>query len=167
MPERDWLHVAAVGGCLIAALLLLPILAVGQERPDNKGPVGQYAESEADPEKTKAAFDAWFWRESPGSPETYRAICQNPQDRDYADLCQQWRSAKAAEESARWAFPQFVANILTVIGLIATVIYTAKATRATERAVQYIPHLERASVYMKQTNFIFVKAKDGKLHELN
>lgn len=121
MLKGNWLFCAAIGGCLIAALLLLPILAVGKERPDDKANIGEYAEPQADPEKSKAAFDAWFWRGAANSPDTYRDICEHPQDRDYADLCQQWRSAKAAEESARWALPQLIANIFTVIGLLVTI----------------------------------------------
>ncbi|MGR3715176.1 MAG: hypothetical protein ACU0B1_00345 [Thermohalobaculum sp.] len=43
-------------------------------------------------------------------PENYQTPCDAPKTDDDADLCQQWRMAEAAEETADWAFGQIIAT---------------------------------------------------------
>lgn len=63
-----------------------------------------------------------------GEATTYESICQVPSDREYADLCQQWRSAEAATLAARYAQQQLVFSVVGALGLLATVALTARAT---------------------------------------
>ncbi len=132
MSRSYWLYFIALGGYLIASC------AIGQDRAENNKPVADQTEQQpqTDADAIKAAFDRVFWSEHSGNAETYRAICEHPKDRDYADLCQQWRTAEATKEQAKWAFPQFSANVLTVLGLIATIIITVTGTKAATRAAR-------------------------------
>jgi len=132
MSRSYWLLILALGGSLIASC------AIGQDRTEDGKPVSNQAEQAPDtnPDTIKSSFDRVFWSKHSGDADTYRAICEKPQDREYADLCQQWRTAEATEEQARWALPQFGANVVTVLGLIATIIITGVGTRAAIRAAE-------------------------------
>lgn len=66
-----------------------------------------------------------------GRPEGYQAICNAPINETQADLCQQWRAAEAATDSARWTQLQFWLGIAGLAGVVATVIYAVKAFRQT------------------------------------
>ena len=39
-----------------------------------------------------------FWTNHVGDAQTYQSICEKPQSRVYADLCQQWKAAEAAKQ---------------------------------------------------------------------
>jgi len=61
---------------------------------------------------------------------TYRVICDQPRNREYADLCMQWRVAEAAEG-------QFLANVISTGLLVFTLIFTAWAATAASRAARH------------------------------
>ena len=69
----------------------------------------------------------------PQAPE-YRAPCDNPKGREEADLCAQWKSAYAAEDSAFWTKWGFWAGIGGMIGLFWTLYYTREAVKDTGKA---------------------------------
>ena len=154
MSSRYRMLGRAAGGVLIAAWCVGA--ALGQEGRRDEEPIGQSAEQNADAKAppTKEELEAIFWEGRTGSPETYRSICEKPTSDTHADLCQQWKAAKAAEEAANWAFPQFVASCMTVIGLIITIIYSVKSTHAARRMVDIadkgLTTLERPFVYIAE-----------------
>lgn len=86
----------------------------------------------------------------PGHPKSYQAICDRPISADQADLCQQWRAAEKAEETAWYAQVQLYISGAGLFGLALTVIYAWKAsdaaTRATNAAVRSATTAERAFV---------------------
>lgn len=134
--RHGWLSDVAAIGCLIA-IGWIHAETVGHARAQE--PVGNQAEQESkrDVDAEKADFDSEFWRSHVGDdPQTYRDICQDPKDRDYADLCQQWRTAEATIETAKWARPQFIASVATVFGLILTIFVSIMATVITGRAAR-------------------------------
>ena len=71
--------------------------------------------------------------ESSYSPK-YEQACRNPKDHEEADLCQQWRSANAAENVNQWAGRQFYLivfdSVISLIGLGITIwgVYFIKHT---------------------------------------
>jgi hypothetical protein len=130
MSRSNWLLILAFGGWLIAGCASA---AVQELRPEDENPVGQQTESA---EQDKAAFDAAFWAKHSGESDTYRAICESPKDRDYADLCQQWRTAEETKESARWAFPQFAINIVAVFATLAAALAAVMAARSAQDSVK-------------------------------
>ncbi|RYG54952.1 hypothetical protein EON80_31335 [bacterium] len=57
------------------------------------------------------------------SPETfkYRAPCNDPKGRDESDLCAQWKSANAAQDSAFWAQWGVWITGIGIVGLLVTI----------------------------------------------
>lgn len=130
MPRFNWLYVAAVGGWLA---VLCPVSA-----QDNK-PVGQSTNQQTEDQRKSPDDDdkaAAWWEGRKGSPDEYRAICQSPRNKEHADLCQQWRTAEAAEKQAEIAVWQLVASAAGVIGLIATIFYTHRTYRLSANATE-------------------------------
>jgi hypothetical protein len=66
----------------------------------------------------------------------YQPLCSSPQTREDAEYCQEWGATKATEEQAKWAFYQLVASVIGIGAVIATLIYTAKSVRASERGAK-------------------------------
>ncbi len=66
-----------------------------------------------------------------GSAKSYQEICADPTSHDEADLCQQWRSANAARDSAKYARWQFWLGFLGTIGVGVTVFYAVRTYRLT------------------------------------
>jgi hypothetical protein len=131
------LSYTAVRGRLIAGLLVALAagygVAVAQPRssamrseptadPDHHEPTGQAQPESAAPEQ-----------EQPYSTD-YRTRCDRPQDREEADLCQQWRSAQAAEKTAALAGRQFWVSIIESSALLVSIFFTAWAAVAASRA---------------------------------
>lgn len=99
MPFSNWFHHVAIRGCLIAAFVTAASgLCHGQNPPGNADNASQTeAQKTPAPETERDPFKLGY----KGEPGTYRAICAEPKDREQADLCQQWRSAEAAERGVR------------------------------------------------------------------
>ena len=62
-----------------------------------------------------------FWHNHTPALGGYEAICDHPSDKDQADLCQQWRSATAAEEVASYTWLGLFFNVVGLLGLGGTV----------------------------------------------
>lgn len=94
-----------------------------------------YEESEAQP--YHGTLDrSTFWQERPGTSESYKAICGGPIDESQADLCQQWRSANAAEQMAGYALVSLLFGFAGLIGVGITVHLSNKATNAATEATK-------------------------------
>jgi hypothetical protein len=80
------------------------------------------------------------WQPHYGPADNYApyqdANCQKPKGREEADLCQQWRMAKAAERSLVISWVQLWFGFFGIVGLIATVIYSAIAASAARRSAE-------------------------------
>jgi hypothetical protein len=132
------LIVAAVGW--LGAGLLAPQTLAHDSHQDQPAPQTSL-EKQPDPQESASDDDLRRaqWRtlggeKVKGGPDTYRAICDQPGYHDNADLCQQWRTAEAAEETAFWAKAQFYVSVVGTVGLIVTIIIgfvSAKASRDT------------------------------------
>ena len=77
------------------------------------------------------------------------------------ELCQQWRSAEAAVESAHVAWLQLWIGFFGLTGLVGTIIYTARAAMATaeaanhaSRSVEMQLRLEKPFIHIDHTGII-------------
>lgn len=131
MPRSYWLPIIALGGCLTVALVLS-----GPGRAQNNEPIAEQAEHQTEAQEAPdiTTLGVGFWEGKTGNPETYRGICQNPENNTQADLCQQWRTAEAANEQAEYARWQLYASLAGVAGLIVSLFFTGWAARAASRA---------------------------------
>lgn len=129
MSDGDWgSHSAArrvayvIGGLTIAAWIAAAHLPSGPRSE------GQYHNAETD------NGDARNWSPLPfdEKPEArkYAADCESPKDHEEADLCQQWRAAKAAEKAAAIADSQSYWNWVQAV----VAIFTAVAAWASGKA---------------------------------
>lgn len=120
----------AVRGCLIVCILICTSALAQQQNGVGSDAAASNTGDHQSPERTGAKSATTHF--APGNrvdPNTYRAICDSPKDKDHADLCQQWRVAEAAE-SQIW---------LTGVGLVlvfGTLVFTAIAARAARDAVK-------------------------------
>jgi hypothetical protein len=114
---------------LVACLsLAIPTLA-RQQSGGSEGITTQESQSEQSEQPNAGRiFSTHF---APGfqvDRDTYRAVCEQPKDREHADLCQQWRVAEAAET-------QIFLSVLGLILLAFTLVFTAIAAVAAWRTV--------------------------------
>lgn len=126
MPFSDRLHYVAIRGCLLACILVAgPTLAQYEDRHD-------YVDTSEAAENKEAAQPLATTYFTPGfkvDQHTYSAICDQPKNKEHADLCQQWRMAEAAEF-------QIWLSAIGVLLLIGTLIFTAIAARAARDAAK-------------------------------
>lgn len=85
---------------------------------------------------------------------TYPTVCEKPHEKDYADLCQQWRMAEAARQQLVWLERQFRATFLEIGGLLASLFFTgwaalaaSKAAKSSEESGRALVALERAYLF--------------------
>lgn len=137
MSKSYRLYCAAVGGC-IAASFLWAVPSQAQGRPAKES-VGQQTAQRAggDQKAPSDDADAAFWKDKTGDASVYRDICKKPKDKEYADLCQQWRQSEAAEKQAQYAGLQFWASLFGVVGLIVTIVYTHSAISLSRKTAKY------------------------------
>ena len=87
-------------------------------------------------------------------PAYYNPSCDKPKNHDEADLCQQLRMAKAAEDAVWWARAQSILGILGFIGVVLTLIFTgwtaATASRQVRLSRQSVIDTDRAFVYISE-----------------
>ena len=106
---------------LAIGLVLYASLAYSQDQPDaaladsdergERGSVQNQTEAKQEPPQPSAVPTIGADRTLPEpDPENYQTPCGAPKTDDDADLCQQWRMAEAAEETADWAFGQIIAT---------------------------------------------------------
>ena len=106
MPKRDWSLVTAFGVIVVVCFGFAIGLWGGLGNSQHDSESEQQTADPYHPDLT--ALD--------GGPVSYEAICEAPKDREYADLCQQWRSAQTAEA-------QKTLGIVGLVGLAATVFF--------------------------------------------
>lgn len=131
MFRSSWFsHFAAIGIVLLVGVLAI-LFAELVVRSDSNGDKNKhnYAKDH-NPSYTNHGITSLREITTNVGPVAYKAVCDNPVDAKDYDLCQQWRMAKAAEDAARYAFYQIALSFFALIGLLATVFYTAKAARA-------------------------------------
>jgi hypothetical protein len=132
MPFSDWRkeHTLVLGAALapVIAYVALTVLAGGDPlRCQNSGSKPGYIDR--DPQsRAQAPTDDQSRSVLNGS---YKQLnCQKPENGQAYERCQQWRSAEAAEEQACLARRQFWLGILSVFGLLGTIIYAGKQAQA-------------------------------------
>jgi len=109
----------------LLGLVLSPNLQWGEDQIASQKP--QYPANY----ETQLGAPIHVWRENGA---TYQAICNSPQSREDADLCQQWRSAESAAKLVDVSYLQLWATWISVAGLIVTIALTFRATKAAQRS---------------------------------
>jgi hypothetical protein len=125
MSQSNRRYQLALRGYLIA-LALAGSAALAQENPSHdQNQAGQSTRqrNEAD----RPAASTHFLDHYKVDAETYRAICDQPKDKDHAELCQQWRSAEAAHT-------QVLLSAFALAGILASLFFTGWAAKAAARA---------------------------------
>lgn len=123
MPFSNRLYWAAIRGCLIAAVLF------GLAQYDDGERYGVQRAAAQEKQGAEQAATSYF---APGfqvDAHTYRAICDQPKDREHADLCQQWRVAEMA-------YTQALLSVLGLLLVAGTLGFTAWTAYAASRAAQ-------------------------------
>lgn len=170
MSRSNWLpKLEVVGVIAIAALLAVTFgrLATQRELIGSPGSEQRYQYSE------QHNGDARAWAPIPFNvtkePGTYTADCQNPKDHEEADLCQQWRAAKAAEKAADLAETQAYWNWLQLVGVFATVaaawaaVIAARAAQISVAVAQDTANKQlRAYVLIDDTEITDVKENEAR-----
>lgn len=145
MHNCHWIRVVAVFGCLISALTFDSDSAFGQVLPSSE-PTQETRTADVEPSPDDSArWSIWFWKQHKANADTYGAICDKPKNHDQADLCQQWRSALAAEQQLEWSRKQFWIGTISIAGLIGSLIFTGWAAVAAGRAAQAATDTVRAT----------------------
>lgn len=104
------------------------------------------------------------WKTPNGA--NYRQRCEQPESHNDADLCQQWRSANAAEETAKYARLSYFWSIVQAIGLLVTLALSGIATILSVRALwiaerdltereKPVLHLGDIRTIANQSSFVF------------
>ena len=103
-------------------------------------------------------------------PRAYDPNCPYPKDREDADLCEQRRMSKAAEETAALADAQFIWNVAqalaTIVAAFATAlaaIYAGVAATAANRSAKLAEH----AIHRLERPYLFFQVKsDFNLHAM-
>jgi hypothetical protein len=168
MPRRKWLsHLAAVGLVVASLFAAGPALTQQTERQDERAGARAEAQKANSDEPATTHFAEGFKVDT----HTYRAICDQPKNKDHADLCQQWRTAEAAETQVNLSAANLALIIVTVIFTALAAISAGKAANAAhasaERATDTLRIMEetaerqlRAYVHVKA-----LKIKNAKSEE--
>jgi hypothetical protein len=166
MSLRCWLHKYSRAGVAIPAILLLLLLSGQQEKQGGYNNASHAAEQPQDDKTATTHF-------APGhrvDGETYRAICDQPKNKDHADLCQQWRVAEAAE----WQLWISVGTLVLLIFTFAASAIAAGAAwhaakdakRTADAAIEGTDHVKRVErAYVKMSHVSGAKSPDGQLIE--
>jgi hypothetical protein len=137
MPLRNWLRVHQTGLIISAAAFIAVAVAIGITFPHFVGgPRGENKQQNAAQEYRPRRLWAPTLDSPIAKPKAgeYEASCAAPKDREEADLCQQWRSAQAAEEIVAVTDSQFWWNIAQVIATVVAAAATAYAAWAAAKA---------------------------------
>jgi hypothetical protein len=132
MPLSNWLHHIAVRGCLILALTLV-LSSEGRAQSNSPAPA-QQAQPQQQSAPTPAPVPDWAKAES--DTDYYKYSCDRPKQREDADLCEQRRMAKAAEDSVWWAALQTTLGILGFLAVVLSLVFTGWAAIAAAHAAE-------------------------------
>ncbi len=138
MPRGDRLPHAALRGCLIAFVLLSAGVALAEQDKDRERSGIRdepHAKQEQAPPSTPLIVGTDSATAKP-DPNDYRDPCAEPKTQDDADLCQQWRMAEAAEETADWTFGQVIATGLEAVLLAIAIVIASWAGYWARRAAK-------------------------------
>jgi hypothetical protein len=87
------------------------------------------------------------------NPDYYKIWCERPKDHDAANLCEQRRMAKAAEDGVWWARTQTWLGGLGLVGVICTLSFTGisakAAVRSANTAEDAFRRLERPYLFVR------------------
>lgn len=133
MSDSDWRKRFAFGRGLIALALLAMCHGVATAQPHD-GPSGAAQRQNAERQRSDVEPPLPSLESKAKYRADYERACNHPEDPQEADLCQQWRTANAAEESAAIAERQFWATVVEGLLLFVSVIFTAIAARAAAKA---------------------------------
>ena len=117
-----WMGPAAAATLFVLALAVIP-LALRHGENDDQGGNAKGAQVPTPASATRNAL-------------VEQPACQRGQTRDDEALCYEVRSAEASERQAAWAEGQFWVGLAGVIAVVATLNYTARATKAAEGAAK-------------------------------
>jgi len=123
--HRHGRFAAALGGVVLVLALTASVSAESQNKIHHKG-----SRAAADQESLSTVVAV------SRKPVAYAPSCGGPRNAEEASYCDQRRSTVAAEKAADWAERQFWISLVGTIGLVATIIFTAVATRAANRAAR-------------------------------
>jgi hypothetical protein len=131
MSQGNRRHQLVLRGCLIAGILFASA-ALGQGNYKiGPGNAGEASADQRQPAEPKAS--AFREGQKVGS-DTYSRICDEPPDREYAELCQRWRVAEAIDKQVEWSRWQFIAVLVAIGALVATLLFTGWSASAASRA---------------------------------
>jgi hypothetical protein len=127
------IRIAAVG--LLAAAIFAASALAQEDKPAEQPKTDQPNEAVQQPTHQT-------WPLPPDRPQSADADwakpkCENPQSHDEADLCEQRRMSKAAEDTVNLNKIQIVIGAITIFGLALTVYYARKAANAADDAAKY------------------------------
>ncbi len=144
MSRCDRRSYRAAGGALILSIVLQGIVGIASAQPGNVGiprNPGEQAGQESSPAQPPRAPPQA--EDKPAYTADYERACSEPQDAGEADLCQQWRSANAAERiveltsaQVEWTKLEFAALFATLIATTFAAWAAAIAAIATRHSVQ-------------------------------
>jgi len=123
-----------VGGWVIAAAFACFCLSILSLVSDAEADIDHYSCG------YKACAEPELYMKKTGSASysaDYERACNTPQSPEEADLCQQWRMAYATERMEKSAKKQLYATYAEIVGLLATIVFTAWAAIAASKAARY------------------------------
>lgn len=92
----------------------------------------------------------------------YQPYCNNPKDRDDADLCAQWASVQVVGESNRLGRTGIIVTGLELLALVVSIFFTAwaalaaaKASAAASKTVDYFAAVERPRLVVRPKSVSF------------
>lgn len=149
MSRSGWRSYSEAGRVIVGAAVLAVALTVLVILPHSSGRPNAEEPNQAG--QRGATQENWQPHFSPREPYApyQNTNCQSPQDREEADLCQQWRMAEATEKAVALADSQFWWNVVQVISTVLAAFATAcaawAAATASRSAQRSIEHSEQVS----------------------
>lgn len=139
MSQSNWREHASLGvGIVIAVLLafLYALLVAGAKYPCIEYATSETKKAHAKQERPDGSGATEPAKENTAQPGVYEVDCQKPKDHNAADLCEQRRMAKAAEEAGCIARVQLWLSGFGIVLVIGSLWLTGWAAVAASRAVQ-------------------------------
>jgi hypothetical protein len=132
MSRSDWNILAAFAGLAALGIAFgLGIYVTALNQPEQWYPRYSYSNEQprqSDPSRPDST-------EISGARQ-YRTPCRDPQTEGESNLCAQWHSARAAEESAFWTKLAFCVGLFGLAGLYWQVVLTRRAVEDTSEATE-------------------------------
>jgi hypothetical protein len=165
MSRSDWLHHVAVRRCLIVALFVIPALAQ-ENKTGNQAQTteAQATKNQAGPSPGRFLLE---WGKEKDNTDWGKPKCNQPQSHDEADLCEQRRMSKAAEDAVSLNAIQTGLGAAGALILVITLVLTIRGTkaaitaaRAAEQSARFSEitarHVERPYVLIGETELSII-----------